>query len=1440
MLLLKDIEEAQYCRFISTFIKQIKKSSIENLAEEIEGLNVGVLKPTFSSFGKKLIMRGGSIDVLMGTKYFNDHPDDYYEIHEFESLKEGNESFKTVMGSSLEEYDDLIRENSTEISQNEDYFVKRILNEGIVQSTSDAMGFIKRWIKNFKSINPNKAPFLVGHSGIAKSALVKEVVRQLNKESIASGDWGFRLVDLRAAFLDRVDLMGYITVNEDSDSLKKVWSDSPKSVFLYSTTPFLEAGRKWILDNPRTEQNLAVFDVVKEIVKTPVIFLDELNRAPIAIQAQVMVIINEHRLNSYDLSLCPVIAAANIPIDMGHENDNSDELNKRYDIIKYVIREEVYDPAIIDRVIPLTISGFDSSVNTSGYLYLKSVYSHVKIFNEVITQYKNDDLYFHNIKDVDKTGKYPTFRGWSFVGDYLESCEKSGEIPVFQIIESLLGENIASSYFKDLVQTKKVFVTSDFIDTCIRNKIPTMILGMMGIGKTAQIDRAIKNNSDCVKISIDLSSRTRTDVSGFPTKFNLTEFLFDENPKLKDTEAYHNFFKYMNSISDVPKETTITVGNETIARKIKQCKEENKKLVIVFDEVNRCDPIVQSSIFETISDCFVGSTRIKLLNGTVETLENLYNKYKDSNKGFWVYSSTNDGQIVAGYAIHPRLITTEKNLVKVILDNGLYEICTDDHKWMLRDGTWKYAKDLEENDSLMSLYTRISSEEDGDYLHNFEMIFDNKLKEWKYTNILINTEVEFNNSSAVIIGCINTLKTNLNNLLDSSNKIEYNLSSLVKKIKEILSPILQEYNLELTNKNYRKIIYKLADIDISLFNTLKSLSIECGYKSVNDTVYCNHKILKIEYLTHQEPVYDITVNKYENFALESGVFVHNSRFMGCSLEGVDFTVVAAGNWNDPENDESNFQVSPIDTASFHRFATRIITKISEEDVIEIIRYVRDNYPEVYKALKFDEVPVKTVMEMLNGNTFEAPEKEGLQWMNASFSARTFQLLNTILSMYDVVMLSNTDISDKNSIETLLKNKKYILNELHSDSPVELTDSVAQMIVKYYSSKYLTMQEFLKQTINIIKTNTDQDVIDQVLSYVQFTEKEAYLQITASIKNSLPEKYRDMILNNVDRYYSDKTNSLINISLSLDNSGLLNPNQTNDEITRLLTYSLKFIKVDEVTQFLYDLINKSIENFPGGIFTESYLNNLIRLSKKFVVTLTFNLHDILLNTSVSLDKKITIRNSLLEFLLYKEFYTEFYNSLNVHISSTTNDLFKQKFGNIVNELETRAFYESIKNSVSITLGYTEIGNKKYVNPFNIKVNTNKNEDNYLLLEIFLDDSVFKLVFLDENKIEFKIIDYNKNFELFCFCDLDKKLSSINYKLDKVPHVDLSIMEGATKTYAFFDSNIDMSKNIPQSLLNKVNFDNLDFIPVTNDIPTVDLSSFYIHLFSQLKILNLIFS
>lgn len=97
--------------------------------------------------------------------------------------------------------------------------------------------------------------------------------------------------------------------------------------------------------------------------------------------------------------------------------------------------------------------------------------------------------------------------------------------------------------------------------------------------------------------------------------------------------------------------------------------------------------------------CFPAGTKIKMLDGTVSNIEDLVGV-----ENFWVYSCTPEGKIVAGLGHSAHITKYVTELAEVTLDNGEVIRCTTDHRFMLRSGEYKEAKDLVVGESLMPLY----------------------------------------------------------------------------------------------------------------------------------------------------------------------------------------------------------------------------------------------------------------------------------------------------------------------------------------------------------------------------------------------------------------------------------------------------------------------------------------------------------------------------------------------------------------------------------------------------------------------------------------------------------------------------------------------------------------------------------------------------------------
>lgn len=110
--------------------------------------------------------------------------------------------------------------------------------------------------------------------------------------------------------------------------------------------------------------------------------------------------------------------------------------------------------------------------------------------------------------------------------------------------------------------------------------------------------------------------------------------------------------------------------------------------------------------------CFIGSTKIKLYDGTSKTFLELTKEWDKKNKPFEVVSVNRYGLFEKGTARAPRLIKKDADLVEVMLSNGKSEICTPDHEFMLLNNTYKQAQYLQPNDVLKTCYKFVDDELD--------------------------------------------------------------------------------------------------------------------------------------------------------------------------------------------------------------------------------------------------------------------------------------------------------------------------------------------------------------------------------------------------------------------------------------------------------------------------------------------------------------------------------------------------------------------------------------------------------------------------------------------------------------------------------------------------------------------------------------------------------
>ncbi|NEO91494.1 MAG: DNA topoisomerase (ATP-hydrolyzing) subunit B [Moorea sp. SIO3G5] len=115
----------------------------------------------------------------------------------------------------------------------------------------------------------------------------------------------------------------------------------------------------------------------------------------------------------------------------------------------------------------------------------------------------------------------------------------------------------------------------------------------------------------------------------------------------------------------------------------------------------------ESEIFivegDSAGGCFSGETQVALADGRSLSFKELVAE-QAMGKEHFCYTITNNGSIGIERIINPRMTKANAEVIKVTLDNSETIICTPDHLFMLRDGSYKPAVSLTSDDSLMPLY----------------------------------------------------------------------------------------------------------------------------------------------------------------------------------------------------------------------------------------------------------------------------------------------------------------------------------------------------------------------------------------------------------------------------------------------------------------------------------------------------------------------------------------------------------------------------------------------------------------------------------------------------------------------------------------------------------------------------------------------------------------
>ena len=139
---------------------------------------------------------------------------------------------------------------------------------------------------------------------------------------------------------------------------------------------------------------------------------------------------------------------------------------------------------------------------------------------------------------------------------------------------------------------------------------------------------------------------------------------------------------------------------------------------------------------DSAGGCFSGDTKVALADGRSLSFKDLVADQAQGKEHF-VYTIRNDGQIGLERAINARITKRNAEIVLVTLDNGETIKCTPDHRFMLRDGSYKPAAELTPADSLMPLYRKLSDmRQPSITIDGYEMAWDPRSDSWLFTHLL--------------------------------------------------------------------------------------------------------------------------------------------------------------------------------------------------------------------------------------------------------------------------------------------------------------------------------------------------------------------------------------------------------------------------------------------------------------------------------------------------------------------------------------------------------------------------------------------------------------------------------------------------------------------------------------------------------------------------------
>ncbi len=310
--------------------------------------------------------------------------------------------------------------------------------------------------------------------------------------------------------------------------------------------------------------------------------------------------------------------------------------------------------------------------------------------------------------------------------------------------------------------------------------------------------------------------------------------------------------------------------------------------------------------------CISPETKIPLLSGEIKSALELIQDYNDNIKNYVYSIDESTKSIVAGEIEWAGMTRMNAKVVKVTLDNDESIVCTPDHNFMLRDGTWVEAQFLKETDSLMPLYL---SKSKNKKMKDYTTVYNPPTNKYELVHKLVAKQFNIKQKGKVIhhkdfnkhnntpenldgsmtwnehalyhreMSKLGNESLEMNKYNEKYSKFDINILKNIANECDSFQKLESKINVDRNTLNkifeYNK-IDKFDFIKMYMPLALKNTAFMNNFKIIN------HKVKSVEFLLEPIDTCDITIKKYHNFGTLAGVIIHNSGKATLAAEDVRF------------------------------------------------------------------------------------------------------------------------------------------------------------------------------------------------------------------------------------------------------------------------------------------------------------------------------------------------------------------------------------------------------------------------------------------------------------------------------------------------------------------------------------------------------------------------